>query len=75
MELVVSFTSQVYLSQVHPKNYKSIAHLDPNNTSQYFFPDQSYGYTVLEPYQMGFDKPVQVEFFWLRLHKPKEFYQ
>ena len=39
-----------------------------------YMPKDTYAYTTLTPYQMHFDKEVQIDSFWLRLHRSPKAY-
>ena len=73
VELVVSFPSQVMLSQKRPPHEVRIDHIKEED-AVFYLPSDTYAYTTQGPYMMQFDKEVQIESFWLRLHRSPKAY-
>jgi hypothetical protein len=73
MTLIVRYLTQLWLSNVHPKNQIKIDHFRRREDSKIHFPSGVYGYTKLEPIIISYDKPVAIDSFWLRLHRSSQF--
>ena len=69
VELIVSFPNQVMLSQRRPPGEIRLDHYAATDQAGYDFPSETYAYTALTPYVMQFDKEVNFESFWIRLHR------
>ena len=67
-ELIVNFPYQVMMSTKRPPEEIRIDHLKEIDT-HFGFPSDSYAYTALEPFIIQFDKEVNIDSFWLRLHR------
>jgi len=70
-EIEVSFDNQVILSQLEMPEHRT------NNEakkSEYNYPGTTYAYSANGPMIIRFNKSVQVKHFWLRVHRPSEYY-
>ena len=73
VELVVSFPRQVMLSQKRPAHEVRIDHIREQE-EMYYLPSDTYAYASQDPFIMKFDTDVQIESFWIRLHRSPKAY-
>ena len=67
---------QVMLSQKRPPHEVRIDHIkeSEDNGVVYFLPSDTYAYTTKQPLIVQFDKEVNIESFWVRLHRSPKAY-
>jgi hypothetical protein len=61
------------LSQKRPPHEVRIDHIKEKETL-FYLPADTYAYTTKQPFMMKFDKNVQIESFWLRIHRSPKAY-
>ena len=66
---------QVMLSKKRPPHEVRIDHIKEGEGGEvYFLPENTYAYTSKTPLIVQFDKEVNIESFWIRLHRSPKAY-
>ena len=74
VELIIDFPEPVMLSQKKPPHEINLAYSKQMEKDLFYYPLDTYAYTVNTPYIMHFDRQVAIESFWIRLHRSQKAY-